>query len=241
MSHPPPLSSQVALAFDQVTFGYGPVPVVLKVSLQVEQGTFVALVGANGSGKTTLMRLGLGLLRPTHGAVRLFGADAGRFRERWRVGYVPQRASAATSLPVSVTEVVRTGLAGQLRPGRRFTRRHRERLEHVLDLMGLDDVRHRRLGELSGGQQQRALIARALVTEPRLLVLDEPTTGVDAEARTVLRESLEHLVTVEGIAVVYVSHDPEGFVGLADRVIEVRGGQVFGVDPAYPAPVGGRA
>ena len=97
--------------------------------------------------------------------------------------------------------------------------------------MGLQDVRHRRLSELSGGQQQRALIARALVTQPRMLVLDEPTTGVDAEARTVLRESLEHLVQVEGVAVVYVSHDPEGFAGLADQVIEVRGGRAVDVTP----------
>ncbi|MDQ3342036.1 MAG: ATP-binding cassette domain-containing protein, partial [Actinomycetota bacterium] len=179
------MSDPSALEFDQVTFGYGRLPVLREASLRIAEGEFVAVVGPNGSGKTTLMRLGLGLLQPGHGAVRLFGADASRFRDRWRVGYVPQRASAATSLPVSVAEVVRTGLAGQLRPGRRFTHRHRERLEHVLDLMGLATVRRQRLSELSGGQQQRALIARALVTGPRLLVLDEPTTGVDAEARAV--------------------------------------------------------
>ncbi len=97
--------------------------------------------------------------------------------------------------------------------------------------MGLQAVRNRRLSELSGGQQQRALIARALVTQPRLLVLDEPTTGVDADARAVLRDSLEHLVRVEGIAVVYVSHDPESFSGLADRVVEVRGGQLVEIGP----------
>lgn len=238
MSRPAGASDPVALEFDRVTFGYGSLSVVREVSLQVRQGTFVALVGANGSGKTTLIRLGLGLLRPSQGVVRLFGADASRFHERWRVGYVPQRASAVTALPISVAEVVRTGLAGQLRPGRRFTQRHRDRLEHVLDLMGLDTVRGRRLGELSGGQQQRALIARALVTGPRLLVLDEPTTGVDAEARAVLRDSLEHLVRVEGIGVVYVSHDPEGFAGLADRVIEVRGGQLVRVDSAHPVLAG---
>lgn len=235
MTGPASSLSRVALEFDQVSFGYGSVPVVQDVSLHVPQGSFVALVGANGSGKTTLMRLGLGLLKPSSGTVRLFGVDASRFRERWQVGYVPQRASAATTLPVSVVEVVRTGLAGQLRPGRRFGRRHHDRLEHVLDLMGLSELRHRRLSELSGGQQQRALIARALVTQPRMLVLDEPTTGVDAEARTVLRESLEHLVGVEGIAVVYVSHDPEGFTGLADRVVEVRGGRA--VDVTSPAPL----
>lgn len=235
-----PTLIRVALEFDQVSFAYGSVPVVQDVSLQVPEGSFVALVGANGSGKTTLMRLGLGLLKPSAGSVRLFGEDAGRFRDRWQVGYVPQRASVATTLPVSVTEVVCTGLAGRLRPAARFGRRHQERLEHVLDLMGLTAVRSRRLAELSGGQQQRALIARALITQPRLLVLDEPTTGVDAAARTVLRESLEHLVRVEQIGVVYVSHDPEGFAGLADRVIEVHGGRVVDVPPrptSIPPPL----
>lgn len=229
MTPPAGTLERVALAFEQVSFGYGSVPVVSDVSLHVPQGSFVALVGANGSGKTTLMRLGLGLLRPTSGSVRLFGVDAGRFEDRWQVGYVPQRASAATTLPVSVLEVVRTGLAGQLRPWRRYGRGHSDRLEHVLDLMGLDAVRNRCLRDLSGGQQQRVLIARALITHPRLLVLDEPTTGVDAEARAVLRDSLEHLVEVEGVAVVYVSHDPEGFTGLADRVVEVRGGSLVDI------------
>ncbi|MDP8970087.1 MAG: ATP-binding cassette domain-containing protein [Actinomycetota bacterium] len=228
-------SSQVVLEFDQVTFGYGRLPILREVSLRITEGEFVAVVGPNGSGKTTLVLLGLGLLRPTYGVVRLFGTDASRLRDRWRVGYVPQRASVATPLPVSVAEVVRSGLAGQLRPGRRFTRAHRERLGHVLGLLGLAEVRNRRLSELSGGQQQRALIARALVTGPRLLVLDEPTTGVDVEARAVLRESLEYLVGVEGIAVVYVSHDPGGFAGIADRVVEVRAGRVVRVDPEAPA------
>jgi zinc transport system ATP-binding protein len=209
--------SDAALEFDQVSFGYGSVPVISDVSLQVPTGSFLALVGANGSGKSTLMRLGLGLLRPTQGSVRLFGTDAGRFHQRWQVGYVPQRASAATTLPVSVLEVVRSGLAGQLRPWRRFAPGHQQRLE-----------------------QQRALIARALITQPRLLVLDEPTTGVDAEARAVLRDSLEHLVEVERIAVVYVSHDPEGFAGLADRVVEVRSGQLVDLVPATAPARGAR-
>jgi zinc transport system ATP-binding protein len=120
---------------------------------------------------------------------------------------------------------VRTGLAGQLGLFRRPTPEHRDRMEHVLDLMGLAALRRQTITRLSGGQQQRALIARALVTRPDLLVLDEPTTGVDAGARGVLRESLEHLVHVEGVAVAYISHDPEGFAGLADRVIEMRAGR----------------
>ena len=221
--------SGALLAFDQVTFGYDRIPVLREVSLRIGPGEFVAIVGANGSGKTTLMRLGLGLLQPTLGAVRLFGQPVEDFRDWGRVGYVPQRAVAAGVLPVSVEEVVRTGLAGTLGLIRRPTREHRDRIEHVLDLMGLTAVRRRRITLLSGGQQQRALIARALVTAPRLLVLDEPTTGVDADARSALRESLEHLVHVEGVAVVYVSHDPEGFAGLADRVLQVQAGRVVDV------------
>jgi zinc transport system ATP-binding protein len=219
-------SSRAVLQFEQVTFGYGRIPVLREVSLSVREREFVAIVGANGSGKSTLMQLGLGLLRPTHGTVRLFGQDVPGFRDWGKVGYVPQRAVAGAALPISVEEVVRTGLAGRLGLLRRPGRPERDRIEHVLDLLGIAGVRRRRVTLLSGGQQQRALIARALVTAPRLLVLDEPTTGVDAQARSVLRESLEHLVHAEGVAVVYVSHDPEGFAGLADRVLEVRAGRV---------------
>jgi len=215
-----------ALEYDQVTFGYGRIPVLREASLRLLEGEFVAVIGANGSGKSTLMRLGLGLLKPSHGTVRLFGEPLNRFQDWGKVGYVPQRASAASTVPVSVEEVVRTGLAGDLGLLRRPSASHRQRMEHVLDVMGLAAIRKEPVGHLSGGQQQRSLIARALVTAPRLLVLDEPTTGVDADARGVLRESLEHLVHVEGVAVAYISHDPEGFAGLADRVVELRAGRV---------------
>lgn len=243
MSSPSPVAtaSAIPLELDHVSFGYNGQPVIRDVSLQVHQGTFVALVGANGSGKSTLVRLALGLLRPTSGQVRLFGTDTVRFRRWWQVGYVPQRAAADSALPISVDEVIRTGLAGQQHPGRRATRRHRQRIEHVLDVMGLTGLRRRRIGELSGGQQQRALIARALVTEPRLLILDEPTTGVDADARAVLRTSLEHLVDVEDVAVVYVSHDPQTFAGLATSVLELRTGVLHDVSPARPAHLTGSA
>ena len=213
-----------ALELDAVSFAYDGVAVLRGASLRVHEGEFVAVVGGNGSGKTTLMKLGLGLLAPAAGRVRLFGQDIDSFREWHRVGYVPQRASGASTLPVSVEEVVNSGLAGRARLLGRRRPEEQERLEHVLELLGLVAHRRSRVSDLSGGQQQRALIARALVTAPRLLVMDEPTTGVDSEARHILRESLEHLVDVEGMAVVYVSHDPEGFAGLAGRVVEVAGG-----------------
>ena len=214
------------LAFEQITFGYGRIAVLREVSLQIAPAEFVAIIGANGSGKTTLMKLALGLLRPTHGTVRIFGEPVARFGDWARIGYVPQRAAATSSVPISVDEVVRSGLAGRLGPLRRPSREQRRQVEHVIDLMGLSSIRKQAVSTVSGGQQQRTLIARALVTDPALLVLDEPTSGVDADARGVLRESLEHLLRIHGVAVCYVTHDPEGFVGLADRVLEVRAGRV---------------
>lgn len=241
------------MAFDQVSFGYGRIPVLRDASLRLGSGEFVAVIGGNGSGKSTLLRLGLGLLRPTHGRVRAFGIDVDRFKEWHRIGYVPQRAVAASQLPISVTEVVRSGLTGRLGLWRRPAAADRDRINEVIAMMGLTALSRAPVNRLSGGQQQRALIARALVTRPDLLVLDEPTTGVDSGARHVLRESLEHLVRSDGVSVIYVSHDPEGFAGLADRVVEVRAGRVVDCDnpwahthahdhpPPEPLPLGDEA
>ena len=219
------------LEFDRVSFAYGSAPVLQNVSLRIDPGEFVAVVGPNGSGKSTLVRLALGLETPTSGAIRIFGTESDRFRRWSLLGYVPQRAGAATPLPLNVDEVIFSGLAGQLGPLRRRSRAQAERVDHVVDVMGLVGLRRRRVDELSGGQQQRVLIARALATAPELLFLDEPTTGVDVEAKGALRSALEHMVAVEGIAVVYITHDPEGFLGLAHRVLEVRDGAVGSAPP----------
>lgn len=237
-----PRSVAPALELVAVSFAYGRVPVLREVSLSVAEGEFLAVVGGNGSGKTTLMKLSLGLLRPTAGHVRLFGSDLDGFRRWDKVGYVPQRAVTAPTLPVNVDEVVTSGLAARARLFNRRRSEEAERIEHVVELLGLVGHRRSRMAELSGGQQQRALIARALVTAPRLLIMDEPTAGVDADARGVLRGSLEHLVSVEGMAVVYVSHDPEGFAGLAHRVVEIEGGRAHAEDrSAARGPTGAEA
>jgi zinc transport system ATP-binding protein len=220
-----------------VWFGYGAAPLLRDATLRVEAGEFVTVVGGNGSGKTTLLRLALGLVRPTSGSVRLFGVPVEHFRDWGLVGYVPQREAITPPLPINVEEVVRTGLAGRLGLVRRPDARTRQRIEQVLDLLGLTPLRGQPIPTLSGGQQQRALLARALVTDPRLLVLDEPTTGVDEDARDVLRASLRHLVADEGVAVVYVTHDPEGVDELANRVVRVHDGVIS--PGATPRSAGG--
>jgi zinc transport system ATP-binding protein len=222
----PAATSTAALAFDHVTFAYQRQAVLCDVTLRVACGETVAVVGANGSGKTTLIKVALGLLQPARGTVRLFGTAVTRFADWPRIGYVPQRAGPDAAVPVSVQEVVRSGLARQVGPLGRLSRAQRDTVDHVMEVMGVAGLRRQSVRTLSGGQQQRALIARALVTEPDLLVLDEPTSAVDAEARHTLRESLEHLRHHEQVAMVYISHDPHGFAGLADRVVEMQAGHL---------------
>jgi zinc transport system ATP-binding protein len=206
---------------EHVSFAYTSDPVVDDVSLDVGRGEFLALVGPNGSGKTTLLRVVLGLLRPHSGSVRLFGVEPARFRERWRVGYVPQRPALAADLPATVAEIVATGRLAR-RPWGRRSRDDRQAIDHALSVVGLQDLGARRVGDLSGGQQQRAFIARALASDPDLLVLDEPVAGVDAEAQALFRDALVHHVRTHGGSVLLVSHELGAVAADLDRVIVIK-------------------
>lgn len=205
-----------------VSFSYGTEPVLENVSLSIRPREFVALVGPNGSGKSTLLRVILGLLRPDAGRVLLFGDDPGRLRERWRVGYVPQRPSVQDDLPATVEEVVSTGRLARTGWWRWPTRADRQEIDHAMESVGLAPLRTRRLSELSGGQQQRAFIARAFASEPDLLVLDEPVAGVDAESQRLFRESVTHLMEDHGAAVLLVSHELGAVSQDLDRVVVVK-------------------
>ena len=187
-----------------VTFGYGDRPVVEGVSLRIEPGEFLGLLGPNGSGKSTLVELLLGLRDPDSGTVRLFGdppSEAGG-----RIGYVQQDVTAtANGVPVTVGELVGTGRQGGFGFGGPDAD-DRRAVDAALDRVGIADLAADRLGRLSGGQRQRAFIARALAAEADLLVLDEPTVGVDATARERFYRLL-HDLNEEGITVVLVEHD----------------------------------
>jgi zinc transport system ATP-binding protein len=188
-------------------FGYGEVQVVEGISLTVDPGDFLGIIGPNGSGKTTLLRIMLGLLTPTAGHVRLFGRPPAEFREWGRLGYVPQKATLDPALPATVREVVATGLVAALGLARRPGARERAHVREVLEGVGMASQAGARIGALSPGQQQRVLIARALVSDPELLILDEPMGGVDPEAQTSFYALLRHLNRERDVTLILVSHD----------------------------------
>ena len=224
---------QVAVELSGVSFGYRPAqPVLQGVDLRVGRGEFVAVAGPNGGGKTTLLRLVLGLERPTTGEARLFGEPAHAFSRRRTLGYLAQRAQLATEAPATVREVVASGrlaASGLLGPSRR---RDRAIVAESIERVGLGEVADRPLRTLSGGQQQRAFIGRALAGEPSLLVLDEPTTGVDVEGQDALAELLDRLHRDLEVTVLYVSHEFGAVERYVERVVLVRGAIVFDGPPA---------
>ncbi|MDW7650977.1 MAG: metal ABC transporter ATP-binding protein [Bacillota bacterium] len=196
------------LQLEQVSFYYGHRLVLDNISLTVNAGDFLGIVGPNGSGKSTLLKIILGLLRPTTGRVCLFGCELDRYKQWTRVGYVSQQATAFNhGFPATVGEVVLSGLTASLGLFRRPGLKERQRVESALEKTGVLDLKDRIVGELSGGQQQRVFIARALVAGPDLLILDEPTVGVDAKAQEQFYELLASLRQESGMTLLMVSHD----------------------------------
>lgn len=196
------------------------------VDLRIDAGEVVGLLGANGSGKSTLVRAVLGLVPLASGSVALFGTPLGRFRDWPRVGYVPQRATAAAGVPATVREVVATGRLGRIGRLRRMRAADTRAITRALETVDLLDRARDSVGTLSGGQQQRVLIARALACEPDLLVLDEPTAGVDAASQQALNTTMTRL-TDRGTTVVVVTHELGHLQGLVRRAVTLAGGRVL--------------
>jgi len=209
------------------------------VSMTVDEGEFVAILGANGSGKTTLVRTLVGLNPLAAGQLSVFGTPVARFRDWPRLGYVPQRLSVGGGVPATVGEVVASGRTGRLNRFRRFSGADRAAVEHALEDVGLahrvDDL----VATLSGGQQQRVLIARALAGEPEVLVLDEPTAGVDADSQDTLAGALGHLSN-NGGSVVLVAHELGPLESLIERAVVMSHGRVQSDGPP-PRPEGHHA
>ena len=221
-----------------VSFAYGNDPVVESVDLTVGAGEFVALVGPNGSGKSTLLRLLLGLLEPATGTVEILGERPKALKDRWRVGYVPQRRILDLDVPATVAEVVTSGRTARRGWWRIPARADRDAIDHALEAVALSDLRRRPVTELSGGQQQRVLIARALAAEPSVLVLDEPIAGVDVESQRLFRDSLVHLVEHHQTAVLLVSHELGAVAADLDRVVVLKRRVLFDGPPDALAATG---
>jgi zinc transport system ATP-binding protein len=221
-----------AVELRHVSFAYGHGATVLRdVDLSIEQGEFVAIAGPNGGGKTTLVRVALGLERPAAGQVLLFGEPAETFKQRRTLGYLAQRSKLGTEAPATVREVVAAGrlaAGGLLGPLRR---RDRSIIEEAIERVGLGDRAASPLHTLSGGLQQRAFIAKALAAEPSLLVLDEPTAGVDTEAQEALGGLLADLHRELGATILYVSHEFGAVERHVQRLLLVRGGIAFDGPP----------
>ncbi|WP_082630059.1 metal ABC transporter ATP-binding protein [Olsenella massiliensis] len=211
----------------QVRFSYRGTEVLKGVDVRVDAGEICALVGDNGAGKSTIARLVVGELAPDAGIVRLFGENPTRFQDWERVGYVPQLPGEAVSrFPANVSELVD---ASQYASGRRLRRRERlERSAEALRLVRMQDFGRRLVSELSGGQLQRVRLACALVGDPCLLVLDEPTNGLDAESRQTFYDLLGAAHRERGMAILLVTHDLEALPLLGARVIHVDGGRAGG-------------
>jgi zinc transport system ATP-binding protein len=210
-------SDEPLVALSDVDFGYTATPVVEDISLRIDPGEYVAVVGPNGSGKSTLMKLVLGLLRPDRGTAQLFGEPSHRFDDGSRIGYVAQHASAAKEMPITVREVVKMGRFPHVGFGR-LSADDWEIVDEALETVGMSAFADRRVTQLSGGQRQRAFIARALASEADLLVLDEPTVGVDAESVEAFYNLLEGL-NDEGITILLIEHDLTAVTEHARRVV----------------------
>lgn len=191
-----------------VSFYYDGILALQDINLSIYSGDFLAVIGPNGSGKTTLLKIIVGLLKPQKGRVFLFGQPLEEFKDWPKIGYIQQKATYFDpTFPISVEEVIVAGLYSsqkKLLPDKKLVR---EKINRALELVGLNNIGQKRITALSGGQQQRVLIARALVNEPEVLLLDEPTTGVDRLAQENFYDLLGYLNKNRLLTIVLITHD----------------------------------
>ncbi|MFH8620753.1 metal ABC transporter ATP-binding protein [Streptomyces vietnamensis] len=218
------MSDEPVISVRGATAALGARPVLRGVDLTVERGEVVALLGANGSGKSTAIRAIIGQVPLTGGTIELFGTERKRFRDWARVGYVPQRTTAAAGVPATIREVVSSGRLSRRRFGW-TTKDDKAAVERAIELVGLTDRAKDSVSALSGGQHQRVLIARALASRPELLIMDEPMAGVDLASQEILAATLREQVA-DGTSVLLVLHELGPLEPLIDRAVVLRDGCV---------------
>jgi zinc transport system ATP-binding protein len=211
-----------AIDIGKLSYCYNSIEVLSNISCDIGQGDYVGLVGPNGSGKSTLIKLMLGLLIPSSGSAMLYGHSASEMKNRERIGYLPQKMSFFNPyFPSSVREVVTLGLLSGKKFPKRLNADDELRIDKAMEMLHISDIRHKMIGGLSGGQQQRVFIARALVNEPDLLLLDEPTTALDPETRENFFEILSTMNSQKKVTVVLVTHDIGTIGKYASRLLYI--------------------
>jgi zinc transport system ATP-binding protein len=212
-------NKQAIIDIKGLSYGYEKENVLEDINLSISRGSFLGMVGPNGSGKSTLLKLILGLIKKQQGEIHLFGQDISQFRDWEKIGFVSQKANSFnTGFPATVYEVVKSGLTKKIGLFHYLKNEHHAQILKAIDSVGLLHLKKRNIGELSGGQQQRVFIARALVSSPELLILDEPTVGVDAGNVRSFYQMLGDLNKNLGITLLLVTHD---IGAITDKVTHV--------------------
>lgn len=208
------------MSLQNVSLGYDSAPVLQGVSFAIYPGGLIGLAGPNGSGKTTLFRAILGLLP-------ILGGSLSRHCPLSNFGYVPQSAALDPQFPLSVGEIVEMGAYGRMKPYQPLPAQEKKRIEEVLDQVGMPHLIAKSFFACSGGQKQRILIARALMVNPQIMILDEPLSGVDEESRRSITDVLIKLTRDKNIAVFFSSHDLEMVQRVADQIVRVDKGKMW--------------
>lgn len=196
------------VSMKDIHYAYEKNNILHDIHFEIPHGAFMGVLGPNGGGKTTLIKLILGLLEPDRGSIQLFGQPIQKFRDWSEIGFVSQKANAFNKgFPATVYEIVSMGLTAKIGYLKLFTAKHKEKVLHAIDQVGMGDYAYENVGSLSGGQQQRVFIARSLVSDPELLILDEPTVGVDQKNVQKFYSLLHQLNDEHNITLLLVTHD----------------------------------
>jgi zinc transport system ATP-binding protein len=225
------------VALENVSFSYGRNKVIENLSFTVLQRDFIGLIGSNGAGKTTLLKMIVGLKKPDQGHIRLFGVPISQFKDWDLIGYVPQARQWNPLFPATVKEIVLSGLYGKKKLFKRVNRSDLQKCMDALAALGIEDLADRMIGQLSGGQQQRVFLARALINNPKLLILDEPMVGVDVETQENFFRLIRHMHQRHDITFLMVSHDVDMMLSyLGDEPTYISGKLKFYVKHSHALP-----
>lgn len=210
---------QTILKIENLYFDYSDTSVLRNVNFSLNRGDFLGIIGANGAGKSTLIKIILKILPYNNGNITIFGDKLAKFKDNYKIGYVSQKANTFNSdFPATVREVVMANLYSRKKTGKRNKKADMAKLHEVLEKVGMTGYENKLIGKLSGGQQQRVFIARALISEPELLLMDEPTVGVDAKSANQIMDIISEL-NKRGMTIIMTNHDTPELVRVSNKLL----------------------